>query len=136
LPPLAETNRRWRIDDEDILVGVKIDMLVGDKGILRGIRRDDLPRLWEFNNDVAVELAGGGEPPFPRRWSDFRRSSTRKRRKAGAMALASRSRPRGSSSATVASAMLIPPHLPASWGSTSATRNTGAAATAARALVS
>jgi RimJ/RimL family protein N-acetyltransferase len=40
-------------------------MLVGERVTLRGIRREDLPRLWEFNNDVAVELAGGGDPPIP-----------------------------------------------------------------------
>src|SRR5712692_4136159 len=40
-------------------------MLVGDKVTLRGIRREDLPRLCQFNNDVAVELAGGGDPPIP-----------------------------------------------------------------------
>jgi RimJ/RimL family protein N-acetyltransferase len=40
-------------------------MFVGDRVTLRGIRRDDLPRLWEFDNDVAVELAGGGDPPIP-----------------------------------------------------------------------
>ncbi len=33
--------------------------------MLRAIRRDDLPRLNAFNNDVAVELAGGGDPPLP-----------------------------------------------------------------------
>jgi RimJ/RimL family protein N-acetyltransferase len=40
-------------------------MLQGEKVILRSIRRDDLPRLCEFNNDVEVELAGGGDPPMP-----------------------------------------------------------------------
>jgi len=40
-------------------------MLKGEKVMLRGIRRDDLPRLWAFNNDVEVELASGGDPPFP-----------------------------------------------------------------------
>jgi hypothetical protein len=30
---------------------------------LRALRRDDLPRLLTFNNDLAVELAGGGDPP-------------------------------------------------------------------------
>jgi RimJ/RimL family protein N-acetyltransferase len=40
-------------------------MLVGEKVTLRGVRREDLPRLWEFNNDLAVELAGGGDPPMP-----------------------------------------------------------------------
>lgn len=41
-------------------------MLKGEKVILRGIRRDDLPRVCEFHNDVEVELAGGGDPPMPR----------------------------------------------------------------------
>lgn len=40
-------------------------MLQGNKVLLRAIRRDDLPRLCEFNNDVEVELAGGGDPPMP-----------------------------------------------------------------------
>jgi len=29
------------------------------------MRRDDLPRQCEFNNDIEVELAGGGDPPIP-----------------------------------------------------------------------
>ena len=40
-------------------------MLKGDRVTLRGIRRDDLPRLCEFNNDIEVEVAGGGDPPMP-----------------------------------------------------------------------
>lgn len=40
-------------------------MLKGTHVTLRAIRREDLPRLNEFNNDVAVELAGGGDPPMP-----------------------------------------------------------------------
>ena len=40
-------------------------MLKGEKVVLRAVQRDDLKRLWEFNNDVAVELAGGGDPPMP-----------------------------------------------------------------------
>jgi RimJ/RimL family protein N-acetyltransferase len=40
-------------------------MLVGERVTLRSIRREDLARLWEFNNDVEVELAGGGDPPIP-----------------------------------------------------------------------
>ena len=40
-------------------------MLQGKRVWLRGIRRDDLARLSEFNNDLAVELAGGGDPPIP-----------------------------------------------------------------------
>jgi RimJ/RimL family protein N-acetyltransferase len=40
-------------------------MLTFGRVTLRGLRRDDLPRLWAFNNDVDVELAGGGAPPIP-----------------------------------------------------------------------
>lgn len=36
-------------------------MLKGDKVILRDMRREDLRRLWEFNNDVEFELLGGGD---------------------------------------------------------------------------
>jgi RimJ/RimL family protein N-acetyltransferase len=40
-------------------------MLRGEHVLLRGISRADLPRLWAFNNDLAVEVAGGGDPPYP-----------------------------------------------------------------------
>ncbi|MCB8983947.1 MAG: GNAT family N-acetyltransferase [Ardenticatenaceae bacterium] len=40
-------------------------MLKGEKVTLRALEREDLPRLWAFNNDLAVELAGGGDPPMP-----------------------------------------------------------------------
>lgn len=40
-------------------------MLRGERVTLRGITRADLPKLWAFNNDLAVELAGGGDPPMP-----------------------------------------------------------------------
>ena len=40
-------------------------MLRGQKTLLRAITREDLQRLWQFNNDVEVELAGGGDPPIP-----------------------------------------------------------------------
>jgi RimJ/RimL family protein N-acetyltransferase len=40
-------------------------MLTGHKVILRAITRDDLEHLCQFNNDVEVELAGGGDPPTP-----------------------------------------------------------------------
>jgi RimJ/RimL family protein N-acetyltransferase len=40
-------------------------MLQGKLVRLRSISRDDLLRLWEFNNDLDVELAGGGDPPTP-----------------------------------------------------------------------
>ena len=40
-------------------------MLTGHKVRLRAVTRDDLERLCQFNNDVEVELAGGGDPPTP-----------------------------------------------------------------------
>jgi RimJ/RimL family protein N-acetyltransferase len=40
-------------------------MLKGQKVILRSIRRADLERLSQFNNDIEVEVAGGGDPPMP-----------------------------------------------------------------------
>jgi RimJ/RimL family protein N-acetyltransferase len=40
-------------------------MLKSARLTLRAIRRDDLPSLNGFNNDVEVELAGGGDPPLP-----------------------------------------------------------------------
>lgn len=40
-------------------------MLKGTKLLLRAMERADLPRLWQFNNDLEVELAGGGDPPMP-----------------------------------------------------------------------
>ncbi|MCB0107191.1 MAG: GNAT family N-acetyltransferase [Caldilineaceae bacterium] len=40
-------------------------MIQGAKVLLRAMTRDDLPRLCQFNNDIAVELAGGGDPPMP-----------------------------------------------------------------------
>lgn len=40
-------------------------MLRGDTVILRGMTRADLPRLWQFNNDLEVEVSGGGDPPIP-----------------------------------------------------------------------
>jgi RimJ/RimL family protein N-acetyltransferase len=40
-------------------------MLQGERVRLRAMAREDLPRLWAFNNDLAVELAGGGDPPLP-----------------------------------------------------------------------
>lgn len=40
-------------------------MLKGERIILRAIERGDLERLWQFNNDIEVELAGGGDPPMP-----------------------------------------------------------------------
>jgi RimJ/RimL family protein N-acetyltransferase len=40
-------------------------MLKGERVRLRSIAREDLPRLCAFNNDLEVELAGGGDPPLP-----------------------------------------------------------------------
>jgi RimJ/RimL family protein N-acetyltransferase len=40
-------------------------LLKGDRVILRALEREDLERLHEFNNDLAIELAGGGDPPMP-----------------------------------------------------------------------
>lgn len=40
-------------------------MLKGERIVLRALARADLERLWQFNNDVEVELAGGGDPPLP-----------------------------------------------------------------------
>ncbi|MEM9951244.1 MAG: GNAT family protein [Chloroflexota bacterium] len=40
-------------------------MLTGERIRLRALERDDLGLLHQFNNDLAVELAGGGDPPMP-----------------------------------------------------------------------
>jgi len=40
-------------------------MLKGKLILLRALERDDLPLLHAFNNDIDVELAGGGDPPLP-----------------------------------------------------------------------
>lgn len=40
-------------------------MLRGEKVLLRAMRSDDLERLCAFNNDLEVELSGGGDPPYP-----------------------------------------------------------------------
>jgi len=40
-------------------------MLQGKKVILRAMTRQDLERLCQFNNDLEVELASGGDPPMP-----------------------------------------------------------------------
>lgn len=47
-------------------------MLRGEKVILRAIERDDLERVWEFNNDLDVEVAGGGDPPYPQSMARLR----------------------------------------------------------------
>jgi RimJ/RimL family protein N-acetyltransferase len=40
-------------------------MLQGKQVLLRALQRGDLERLCQFNNDLDVELAGGGDPPMP-----------------------------------------------------------------------
>lgn len=40
-------------------------MLKGERVILRAYTRDDLLLSWKFNNDLDVELAGGGDAPMP-----------------------------------------------------------------------
>lgn len=40
-------------------------MLHGERVTLRAMTEDDLPFLCLFNNDLDVELAGGGDPPLP-----------------------------------------------------------------------
>lgn len=40
-------------------------MLHGERVTLRALSREDLPRLNAFNNDLEVEIAGGGDPPLP-----------------------------------------------------------------------
>ena len=40
-------------------------MLKSERIILRGVRRDDLPKLCAFANDLEVEVHGGGDPPMP-----------------------------------------------------------------------
>lgn len=40
-------------------------MFYGQKVTLRAITRDDLEKILQFQNDVEVELASGGEPPAP-----------------------------------------------------------------------
>lgn len=46
-------------------------MLYGNKVTLRARERTDLERLCQFNNDLAVELAGGGDPPMPQSLARF-----------------------------------------------------------------
>jgi RimJ/RimL family protein N-acetyltransferase len=41
-------------------------MLKGTRLTLRPVQREDLPKLYEFNLDLEVELLSGGDPPMPR----------------------------------------------------------------------
>jgi RimJ/RimL family protein N-acetyltransferase len=45
-------------------------MIHGMRVVLRALSRDDLPRLHQFDNDIEVELAGGGDPLRQHVWSD------------------------------------------------------------------
>lgn len=40
-------------------------MLIGERVCLRAARREDMELLCQYNNDLDVELAGGGDPPIP-----------------------------------------------------------------------
>jgi hypothetical protein len=40
-------------------------MLQGTRVRLRSIAPEGLSRLWTFNNDIEVEVAGGGDPLMP-----------------------------------------------------------------------
>jgi len=42
------------------------------------MHRDDLPLLWVYNNDLAVELAGGGDPPMPQRFEQLEAAFSRR----------------------------------------------------------
>ena len=54
-------------------------MLRTQRITLRAIERDDVPAIHAINNDVTVELAGGGDPPWPqslaRAYADFDKQS-------------------------------------------------------------
>jgi RimJ/RimL family protein N-acetyltransferase len=47
-------------------------MLHGKRIVLRAIEAEDILALVAFNNDVAVELAGGGDPPMPQSLAQLR----------------------------------------------------------------
>jgi len=40
-------------------------MLKSKRILLRGVRREDLSRLWEFGNDPEIIVSGDAEPPIP-----------------------------------------------------------------------
>jgi RimJ/RimL family protein N-acetyltransferase len=40
-------------------------VLRGERVVLRALERDDLRLLWEADNDLEIELLGGGDPPRP-----------------------------------------------------------------------
>ncbi len=58
-------------------------MLRGERVTLRGITREDLPLLWRFNNDLEVELAGGGDPPIPQAFERLQAEFDRETAKGG-----------------------------------------------------
>jgi RimJ/RimL family protein N-acetyltransferase len=58
-------------------------VLKGEKVMLRAMRPEDLERLWEFNNDLEVELFGGGDPPYPQSLARLRADFEREWAKGG-----------------------------------------------------
>jgi RimJ/RimL family protein N-acetyltransferase len=56
-------------------------MIKGERITLRAIEREDVPRFLAFNNDIEVELAGGGDPPWPqslaRAMADYERETAK-----------------------------------------------------------
>lgn len=40
-------------------------MIAGERVTLRAVEREDIPFLHAAHNDIEVELAGGGDPPYP-----------------------------------------------------------------------
>src|SRR5262245_65124723 len=58
-------------------------MLQGERVLLRAMTRDDLVRQWEFNNDIEVELAGGGDPPMPQSFERLQADFDREAAKGG-----------------------------------------------------
>jgi RimJ/RimL family protein N-acetyltransferase len=52
--------------------------------MLRAMHPEDLERLWEFNNDLEVELFGGGGPPYPQSLARLKADFEREWAKGGA----------------------------------------------------
>ncbi|MEZ4519986.1 MAG: GNAT family protein, partial [Chloroflexota bacterium] len=54
-------------------------MIYGPRVTLRAIEREDIPQVNAINNDMEVELAGGGDPPYPqslaRAYAEFDRNA-------------------------------------------------------------
>ena len=101
-------------------------MLRGQRVTLRAMTRDDLERLCQFNNDLEVELAGGGMIHLcPNLSRDCKPSMNNKSVKADEMALVLPSRPTVSLSAHVRCFNLTLWRIPVPWVSRLETRPTG-----------